>query len=104
MAGIVDDADGLRIGMIADNELLHTITHQTAIPGRPVEELLQSATRRVREVRDRLNAFARQIGKLPFDIAGEMPARLGACEAVVKLAQEIGQLWPQRKDLVGGHP
>ena len=104
MTGIVDDTDGLGIGMIADDEVLDAIAQADMTPGRPVQELLQGTAGCAVEVGDGLNALAFQVGELTFDIAGEMAARFGAREAVIKLAEEVSQLWPQRKDLSWCHP
>ena len=104
MTGIVDDADGLGIGMITNDELLDAIANVAAVPGGPIEELLEGTARRAVEVGDGLNALTFQVGELPFDIAGEMAARLGASEAVIKLAEEVSQLRPQGKDLCWCHP
>jgi len=104
MTRIVDDADGLGIVMIANDDLLHAITNVFAIPGRPIEELLKRAAWRAVEIRDGLNALAFQVGKLTFDITGKMAARLGASEAVIKLGEVVSQLWPKGKNLSGCHP
>lgn len=104
VTGIVDDADGLGIVMIANDDLLHAITNAAAIPGRPIEELLEGTAWCAVEIRDGLNALAFQVGELPFDIAGKMAPRLRASEAVIKLAEEVSQLWPKGKNLSGCHP
>lgn len=104
MTGIVDDTDGLGIGMIADDEVLDAIANPATVPGGPIEELLESTAWRAVEVGDGLNALAFQVGELTFDIAGKMAARFGAREAVIKLAEEVSQLRPQGKDLSWCHP
>ncbi len=95
MSRIVDDADGLGIGVIAHDNVLNLIDELAVIPGGPIEKLLQRPAWRAVEVRDGLNALAFQVGELSADIAGEMATRLGAPEAAIELAQEIGQLWSQ---------
>jgi len=40
MPRIINDSDGLRIGMIADDDLLKAIAHEAGFPRRPIEELL----------------------------------------------------------------
>lgn len=104
MSGIVDDANGLRVGMIAPHDVLHAIANVDAVPGGPIEKLLEGAAWRAVEIRDRLNALAWQIGKLALDVTGQMAARLGTSKAVIKLGEVIRQLRSQRKDLIGGHP
>jgi len=90
MSGIVDDADGLGIGMIAPDDVLDAIAGVAIVPRGPIEELLECAAWRAVIVRDGLNALARQIGKLAFDITGEMATRLGASKAAIKLAKVGG--------------
>ncbi len=104
MAGIVDDADGLGIGMIASNNLLDAIAQAHVTPRRPTEELLQSPARRVGEVGDRLDTLARQVRKLTANVIGQVIPWLRTTEAVVKLVQEIGEFGRQGKDLFSCHP
>jgi len=104
MPRIVDDADGLGIGMIASDDPLAAVAHQGAVPTRQVHEFLERAPRRVGELGNGFNALARQVGKLAPHVTGQMPARLRAGKAVMELAQEIGELRAQRKDLFGSHP
>ena len=104
MAGVVDDADGLGILMIACDDLLKALAGPRMIPDITVEKLLERAWSDVVEQRHGLDALALQIAELPAHVMAEMFARLGASEAVVELIQELGQSWCERKNLIGSHP
>ena len=104
MAGIVDDADGFGIFMIAGYDLLHALTGAGMVPDIGVEELLQSARRDVIELRDRFDAFALKIAELATNVPAKMFARLGSSEAIVELIQKIGQGRFEGEDLFAGHP
>src|SRR5262245_17382061 len=104
MAGVVEDAEGLGILMIAGDELLNAIAGARVIPDIAVEKLLEGAGGDVVEQRDGLDALALQVAELPAHIMAEMFARLGSSEAVGELVQKLGQGWCERKNLIGRHP
>src|SRR6266851_911792 len=104
MAGVVDDADGLGILMIACDDLLNAVAGARVIPGIAGQELLQRAWGDVVEQRDGLDALALQITELPAHVIVEMLARLASSEAVGELAQELRQGWCERKNLLASHP
>lgn len=104
MAGIVDDADGLEVAMIAGDNLLDAIAQQGMIPLGPIEELLQSSTRRAGEVGNGLDALARQVGELTTNVVGQVPAWFRPSKTVVKLVQKIGEFGRQGTDLFSCHP
>ena len=88
MAGIVDDADGLGILMIACDDLLHAIAGARMIPDIATEKLLERTWGDVVEKRDGLDAFALQIAELPAHVMAEMFARLAASETVGERSEE----------------
>src|SRR5262249_52101526 len=104
MAGVVKDADGLGILMIAGDELLHTIAGARMIPDIAIEKFLERTGGHVVEQSDRLDALALQIAELPANVMAEMFARLGSSEAVGKLVQKLGQGRCERKNLISRHP
>jgi len=104
MAGVVDDADGLGVLMIACDDLLNAITSARMIPDIAVEILLERARSDVVEKRDRLDALALQIAELPAHVMLQMLPRLRPPEAVIELAQKLGQGRFERQDLVDRHP
>src|SRR5713101_7931061 len=98
MAGVVDDADGLGIFMIAGDDLLHAVAGARMVPDIARQKLLQRAWGDVVEQRDGFDALALQITELPAHVVTEMLARLESSEAVSKLAQELGQGRPERQN------
>src|SRR4029453_19249764 len=95
MAGVVDDADGLGILVIARDDLLEAITGSGMIPDIAVEELLERTRSEVVEQCDRLDALALQVAELSPHIVPEMLPGFGAPEAVSELVQEFGQGWSE---------
>src|SRR2546428_10225544 len=104
MAGVVDDADGLGVLMIAGDDLLNAVAGARMIPDIAAKQLLQRAWRDIVEQRNRLNAFALQAAELPTYVMPQMLAWFGASETVGKLVQEFGQGGTERKQLIGIHP
>jgi hypothetical protein len=104
MAGVVNDADGLGVLMVACDDLLNAITGARMIPDIAVEILLERARSDVVEKRDRLDALALQIAELPTHVVLQMLPRLRPPETVIELAQKLGQGRLERQDLIGCHP
>jgi hypothetical protein len=104
MAGIVDDANGLRILVIARDDLLDAIPRTRVIPDIAGQELLEGAWRQVVKQRHWLDAFALQAAELSAHIMAEMNAWFAASKAVGKLVQELSQGGPETKQLIGCHP
>lgn len=104
MAGVIDNADGLGIRMVACDDMSNAFAHPTMLPFGPTEKLLKSPSGRSVVVGNRLHALTGQIGELTANVTREVAARLGPSITVIELAQVIGQLRAQRKDLCGGHP
>ena len=89
MAGVVKDADGLGILMIAGDDLLQTVTGARMIPNIAVEKLLEGAWGDVVEQREGLDALALEIAELPAHVMAQMVARFQSSKAVGKLGQEL---------------
>src|SRR5208282_4837847 len=92
MAGVINDADGIGIRMIATDDVPHTLAHPAVVPFGPTEKFLKRASGRTGKVRDRLHALTRQIGELAPDVTGEVAARLGPGKTIGKLVEEISEL------------
>ncbi len=90
MAGVINDADGLGILMIACDDLLKALAGAGMIPDIAIEKLLKCARGYVVEQRDGLDALALETAELPAHVMAEMFARLGSSEAVGELVQELG--------------
>ena len=92
MTRVIEDADRVRIGVVACHDGLNTIAHERVVPLRPTEELLQSASRCAVEIGNGLHTLPRQIRELATDVAGQVAARFGTCKAIRELIQEVGEL------------
>lgn len=90
MAGVVDDADGLGIFMIASDHLLDAVASTRMVPNIGAQKLLERPWGDAVEQRDGLDALALQIAELPAHVMAEMSARLGSSEAVGELVQVLG--------------
>ena len=104
MSGVVNDADGFGILMIARYDLLDPIAGAGMIPDIATEKLLKRARGNVVEQRDGLDALALETAELPAHVMAEMFTRLGSSEAVGELVQVLGQGWSETKNLIGRHP
>ena len=77
----------MRVGVLPGDQALDLATHQALVPVGIGKKLLQRPRRRAGRQRDRLDAFARQIGQLPLQVSLKMRYRLGAAEAVIEMNQ-----------------
>ena len=68
MPRVVDDPDGLRIGMVAGDDSLHVVAQFGVMPLVGVEELQQRPRLDAGKVRDWLDALLRQIAKLTANV------------------------------------
>src|ERR1700733_2672565 len=104
MTGVVDDADGLGILVIACDDLLDTIAGAPMVPDIAVEIFLESTWRDVVKQRDRLDTLALEVAELPAHIMAKVFAWFGSSETVGEFAQKLGQRWFERQNLIDGHP
>jgi len=103
VAGFVEDAHGVRVGMIASDDLLEPVAHHPFLPMSAGQELLERARGRAGVQRDRLDAFTGQVAELPFNVGDKVRGRLDSAEAIVKLGEISIQVGSQRDDLRGVH-
>jgi hypothetical protein len=103
VAGLVEDAHGVRVGMIAGDDLLEAVAHRSLPPTGAGQKLLERARGRAGIQRNRLDAFPRQIAQLPSDIRAKVLGRLDPTEAVIEFGEITIQRGSQRGDLRGIH-
>src|ERR1700730_6754909 len=104
MPGVVNDADGFGIFMIACDDLLDAIAGTGMIPDIAIEKLLERARGDVVEQGDGLDTLAFQIAELSTHVMTEMFTRLGSSEAIGELGNKLSQGRRERKNLIGSHP
>ena len=100
VAGLVEDPDDLRPGVVGADESLQPVAHPVLIPLQLAEELLQGPGRHAGLDGDGLDALAGQVGELPGDVDGQVSAGILALEAVIEEAQELGQFGLQPSQLL----
>src|SRR6266852_2231013 len=102
-ASFINHAHGTRAGMVAGDQLLHSI-HQTAVvPFQQRQELLQRAWRHARGQSHGLDTLARQVGELPAYIHGQVRPRARVSKTIAKLTQVATKLRSQSANLLGVH-
>jgi hypothetical protein len=104
MSGVVEDADGLGILVIARDDALDLVAGAAMIPDVGVEEFLERSRSDVVEERDRLDALTRQTAELAANVSPQMLPRLGPTEAIIELGEKLTEFGPQREDLIDSHP
>jgi len=77
--------------MVPRHHLLEARAEQVVVPVAERQKLLERAGWDLRQVGHWLDALARQVAELAFDIISEMLARIAALEAIAKLVQVIRQ-------------
>ena len=72
VAGLVDDADGLRAGVVGADEVLQPVAHPVLVPVVLAEELLEGPGRRRRPRRRSARRSFGEVGELAGDVDGQM--------------------------------
>ena len=103
-AGLIDDADALRMGVPPGHMLLELIAHARFVPAIQAQKLLQIPRRRAGGIGHRLDALARQIAQLTLDIQVQMPPGRDPAKAVIKLVQKTVNSGLIRKIVLASMP
>ena len=91
VAGFVDHADCVRMGVIAADDVRHTVAHRLVVPREHTQKILQRPRRQALRQRDWLDAFALQARQLAVDVGRQMHSCIFPREAIGKLTQELVQ-------------
>src|SRR5512142_595149 len=103
IAGFVEDADGVRAGVLVADDLLEPVPHPVVVPAVLAEEFLQGAWGDISFQGDRFDALLWEVGELPGDVHREMGASILAWETVVEASEELSQLGLEPSDLPEVH-
>ncbi len=103
ITGLVDDPDGLRMGMLPNDDLGHALAHLLLIPRQQAQKVLQRPRRHARLQGDRLDALAFDVRELPLNVGRQVLARVTAGETVGEHRQKTAQLRFQTANLAGIH-
>src|SRR5512143_2552253 len=91
VAGLVEDAYGVRTGVLVADDDLEFVTQQVVVPAVLAEELLQGAGRHAGVEGDRLDALLGDVRELPGDVNGQVGAGVRAREAIVEPLEELSE-------------
>ena len=103
VAGLVDDADGMRPGMFVADDVLELVAQEVVVPVVLAEELLECARCDAGVEGDRLDALLGDVRDLAGDVGGQVGAGVLAWEAVVEPLEELPELGLERSDLGDVH-
>jgi hypothetical protein len=102
-AGFIDNAHGMRAGVIARHLLPHAIDQTLVIPVEQGQEFLERAWRNPLGQGHRFNAFAWPVRKLTTNVHGQMRSRSHVPETIVNLTQKAPQRRSQLPNPFGIH-
>src|SRR5205814_1199520 len=91
IAGLVDQADGVRARVLGGHQALESIPQLVLRPLELAEELLQGPWGDVRLLRDRFDTLLGQVGELPTDVDAQVGAGVLATEAIAELVEELNE-------------
>ncbi len=103
VAGLVDDADGMRPGVLIADDVLESVAQEVVVPVVLAEELLEGAWCDAGVEGDRLDALLGDVGDLAGDVGGQVGAGVLAWEAVIEPLEKRPELGLERSDLGDVH-
>jgi hypothetical protein len=103
IAGLIDDANAVWVGMLARYDPLQAPAHAILIPNVAGQKLLQRSRRHTESQSHGLDALLPQVRELPFHINGQMLSGVSARKTIIKLAQIVHEPGLQLANLLGIH-
>jgi hypothetical protein len=101
IAGLVDQADAVRAGVLAGDGVVQPLPECVLVPLVAGEELLEGARRDAGGQGHGLDALLGEVGQLAADVDGEVLARVATGEAVLEAGQVVVEPGLEGSDL--GH-
>jgi hypothetical protein len=103
VAALVDDPEGLGMGVVSRHDPLDPVPQVCLIPEQVGEEPLQGPRGDARSQRNRLDALTLQIRQLALDISPQVLPRLAPSKTVIEFPQVLFQLPTDPLDLLNIH-
>jgi hypothetical protein len=100
---LVDDAHGVRRGVLDRHDFHQPVAEATFLPPQETQKLLQGSHRHLRLFGDGLHALAMQRRKLSFDVHRHVSSCASAIETIVKTFHKTDQLRFQATNLMSVH-